>query len=208
MVESQLRTNKVSNTRLLKAFQTVPREAFLPEVARGIAYIDEDIHIGGQRFMMEPMVLARLVQAAEIAPSDIVLEIGGATGYATAILARLAATVVALETDIDLAGQAARSLAEQAIDNVVSVEGSLTEGHPEQAPYNVILFNGAVAKVPGAITEQLAEGGRLVAVVKERGGLGRATLMRRVGAVVSSRVLFDAGTPILPGFEQVARFEF
>jgi protein-L-isoaspartate(D-aspartate) O-methyltransferase len=208
MVESQLRTNKVTDLRVLEGFSDVPREDFVAEAARGVAYLDEDIALGGGRFLTESLVLARMIQAAAIGAGDIVLEIGSATGYGTAILARLAATVVALESDSQLSARAAATLSELSIDNVVAVEGPLPQGYPEQAPYNVILINGAVAEVPQGLQDQLADGGRLIAVVRDRPGLGRAVLVQRLGAVASSRVLFDAGTPLLPGFERAPRFAF
>jgi protein-L-isoaspartate(D-aspartate) O-methyltransferase len=208
MVESQLRTNKVTDLRLLDAFETVPRERFVPEPLRGIAYIDQDVALGDGRFVMEPRVLARLLQAAEPGPDDMALDLGCGSGYATAILSRLAATVVALEDDAALAAAANRTLAELEIDNAVVVEGRLAEGYPKQAPYNVILLGGAVAEIPAAITDQLAEGGRLVTVVSAGPGLGRATLMRRDAGVVASRVLYDAVLPMLPGFEAEPGFVF
>ena len=208
MVESQIRTNKVTDAGLIEAFERVPRELFVPERLRGIAYVDEDIALGNGRFAMEPMVLARLLQAARPEPDDIALDLGCATGYATAILSRLVATVVALEGEADLAAEANRILSELEIDNAVVVEGPLTEGYPKQAPYNVIVLGGAVAEIPPAIGDQLADGGRLVAVVKGGAGMGRATLMQRNGSVVSSRILFDASAPMLPGFEIEPGFVF
>lgn len=208
MVESQLRTNKVTDAGLIEAFEQVPRELFLPERLRGIAYVDEDIALGNGRFAMEPMILARLLQAARPEPDDIALDLGCTTGYATAILSRLVATVVALEGEADLAAEANRTLSELEIDNAVVVEGPLTEGYPKQAPYNVIVLGGAVAEILPAIGDQLADGGRLVAVVKREPGMGRATLMQRNGGVVSSRILFDASVPMLPGFEVEPGFVF
>jgi len=208
MVESQLRTNKVTDLPLIDAFETVPRELFVPEPLRGIAYIDEDVALGGGRFVMEPRVLARLLQAAQPGPEDVALDLGCGSGYATAILSRLVATVVALEDDAALAAAANRTLGELEIDNAVVVEGRLTEGYPKQAPYNVILLGGAVSEVPAAIADQLAEGGRLVTVVSAGPGLGRATLMRRDGGLISSRVLYDAALPVLPGFEAEPGFVF
>ncbi len=208
MVESQLRTNKVTDLRVLDAFETVPRELFVPEPLRGIAYVDEDVALGGGRFVMEPRVLARLLQAAEPGPEDMALDLGCGSGYATAILSRLVATVVALEDDAALAEAANRTLDSLEIDNAVVVEGRLAAGYPKQAPYNIILLGGAVAEIPAAIADQLAEDGRLVAVVSAGPGLGRATLMRRDGGVVSSRVLYDAALPVLPGFEPVPGFVF
>ncbi len=208
MVESQIRTNKVTDPHLLDAFETIPRERFVPEPLRGIAYVDEDVALGGERFVMEPMVLAKLLQAAGPGPGDVALDLGCGSGYATAILSRLVATVVALEVDAALAAAANQTLGELEIDNVVVVEGQLTEGYPKQAPYNVILLNGAVSEVPLAIADQLAEGGRLVTVVSVGAGLGRATLMRRDSGVISSRILCDAAVPMLPGFEAAPGFVF
>jgi protein-L-isoaspartate(D-aspartate) O-methyltransferase len=208
MVDCQLRTNKVTDLRVLYSFETVPREDFVPEARRSIAYVDEDLEIAPGRYLIEPMVFARLVQAADIRPDDVVLEIGGGSGYGSAILSHLAATVVALESDRDLAGLAAAAHGGLGIDNVLAVDGALHDGYPKQAPYSVIVINGAVAEVPAAITDQLADGGRLVCVIREESGPGRATLMQRSGTVVSSRILFDAGTPLLPGFEHVPGFVF
>jgi protein-L-isoaspartate(D-aspartate) O-methyltransferase len=208
MVESQIRTNKVTDPHLLDAFETTPRERFVPEPLRGIAYVDQDVALGGERFVMEPMVLARLLQAARPGPGDVALDLGCGSGYATAILSRLVATVVALEVDAALAAAANQTLDELEIDNALVVEGQLAEGYPKQAPYNVILLNGAVSEVPLAIADQLAEGGRLVTVVSVGAGLGRATLMRRDSGVISSRILCDASVPVLPGFEAAPGFVF
>ncbi len=208
MVESQLRTDRVTDAALLEAFEQVPRELFVPEELRGVAYVDEDLAVGQGRHMMEPRVLARLLQAARPEPQDIVLDIGCGTGYATAILARLAATVVALEDGGGLAARANEVLGELEVGNAVVVEGSLNEGYAKQAPFNVIVVNGAVAKVPSVISGQLAEAGRLVTVIRDSAGMGRAILMQRTGGVVSSRTLFDAAVPVLPGFEAEPGFVF
>ncbi len=208
MVESQIRTDRVTDDALLEAFEQVPRELFVPEELRGVAYVDEDLAVGQGRHMMEPRVLARLLQAARPEPQDIVLDIGCGTGYATAILARLSATVVALEDGGDLAARANEVLGALEVDNAVVVEGPLNEGYAKQAPFNVIVVNGGVAKVPSAISGQLAEAGRLVTVVRNSAGMGRAILMQCTGGVVSSRTLFDAAVPVLPGFEVEPGFVF
>lgn len=213
MVEGQLRTNKVTDAAVLDAFLALPRERFVLPSLRGIAYVDEDVPLGGGRSLMEPMVLARLLQLATISKDDRVLEIGAGTGYATAVLARIAAKVTAVESDPRMAAQARGLLAELGLTAASMVEGKLTEGWRANAPYDVILLDGAVAAIPDAIADQLAEGGRLVAVVLAAnapmiGGLGEAVLMTRADGVLSSRPVFDAAIPVLPGFERSASFVF
>jgi protein-L-isoaspartate(D-aspartate) O-methyltransferase len=208
MVESQLRTNKVTDEAVLDAFLAVPRERFVPESLRGIAYVDDVVPLGGGRFMLAPMVLARLLQLAAIAPGDKVLEIGAATGYATALLARLAARTVAVEGDSRLVALARAGLAEQPIDSATLIEGPGEEGYPAGAPYDVILINGAASFIPDRIAQQLAEGGRLVTVLRTAAAVGQAVVVTRVGGVVSQRPIFDAGAAWLPGFEPPPGFVF
>jgi protein-L-isoaspartate(D-aspartate) O-methyltransferase len=208
MVESQVRTNKVTDSKVIDALLAVPRERFVPEKLRGVAYVDEDLPLGGARYLLEPMVLARLLQAAQIKPSHRVLDVGAATGYATAILARLAASVVGLEQEPRLADEARRNLHELMVNNATVVAGDLAAGNPKSAPYDLILVNGAIAGVPPALKAQLAEGGRLATVIKAGAGMGQATLFTRVGDTLSGRVIFDASTPLLPGFVPQESFVF
>ncbi len=209
MVESQIRTNKVTDPGIILAFESLPRERFVPADKRGIAYIDEDLPIGRGRYLMEPMVLARLLQAARPGPEDIMLDVGCGSGYSTAVMARLGATVVGLESEESLAAQANELLSELGIDNALVVKGELTAGYAKQAPYDVILIDGSVDYVPEALFEQLADGGRLVTVLRSPdGGLGQATLYRHDDGVVAHRALFDAATPLLPGFEKKRGFVF
>lgn len=208
MVDNQLRPNKVTDARMIDAMLGLPREKFVPAHLRGVAYVDDDVPIGHGRVLMEPMVLARMLQAAEIATSDVVLDIGAGTGYASAVCARLAATVVALESEPGLVAESARILSELGIDNVVTVEGPLANGYPQQAPYDVIVFSGAVEDVPENILGQLAEGGRLVAVVAAPGKAPVARLARNCEGVMAFRTLFDASVPCLPGFEREPGFVF
>ena len=207
MVESQLRPNKVTNPALIEALASVPRELFVPEPLRGVAYVDEDVPLGRGRFLMEPMILGRLLELAAVRPSDAALVVGAAVGYSAAVLAAIVSSVVALESDHELAQRAAQTLRALGLSKVAVVEGHLAEGAPRQAPFDVILFDGTVDRVPSAILDQLAEGGRLVAVVKTP-GIGRATLMTRQGGIVASRVAFDAAVPGLPGFEPAPAFVF
>lgn len=208
MVDSQVRPNKVTDFAVLDAMLAVPRERFVPEHLRGIAYVDEDVPLGGNRFLIEPMVFGRMLQLAAIGPEDVVLDVGCATGYASAVMSRIARSVVALEEDHALAQRAASSLKELGLTNASLVEGPLAAGYPQRAPYHVIVFGGAVAAIPPAISGQLAEGGRLIAVLKPGAGMGKAILMTRVEGVLISRVVFDAGTPMLPGFAPQPGFVF
>jgi protein-L-isoaspartate(D-aspartate) O-methyltransferase len=208
MIESQLRPNKVTDDRVLKAFASIKRELFVPEHLRPVAYIDEDLPLGGGRYLMEPMVAARLLQAAAIARTETTLIVGAGTGYEAALTAMLARNVLALEEDADLARHARAALVEHAIASVSVVEGPLPQGYRLRAPYDVILFSGAVAQAPQEINAQLAEGGRLLAVVKPVNAVGRATITTRTGGVLAHRVIFDAATPFLPGFAPKPAFEF
>ena len=213
MVEGQLRTNKVTDEAVLDGFLTTPRERFVPSHLRGIAYVDDDIPLGDGRVLIEPLVLARLLQLAEIGKQDKVLEIGCATGYATALLAKLGASVVAVESNPALAVAARGNLAALNLRNVQVQEAPLDAGWRAGAPYNVILVNGGVAEIPAAISDQLAEGGRLVTVSEGSAGpsearCGCAVLMTRAEGKLSSRPVFDATVEVLPGFARRPAFVF
>lgn len=208
MVEGQIRPNKVTDPAIVAAFMAVPRERFVPDAARGIAYVDEDIPVGAGRFLTEPMVLARMIQEARIAAGETVLVVGAGTGYACAVLARIAGTVVGLEADIALAARATATLAALGVANATVVEGPLPAGQPSRAPFDAILIDGTVAEVPPALLDQIGNHGRLIAVVAPRGRFGQAVLFEKRGGVVSRRALFDAATPLLPGFEPVPGFQF
>lgn len=208
MIESQLQPNKVIDARVLGAFAGIRRELFVPEHLRVVAYIDEDLPLGGGRYLMEPMVVARLLQAAMIERTDTVLIIGAGTGYEAALAAMLARSVVALEEQPELARRARAALVDHSIASVSVVEGPLPQGYRPRAPYDVVLLCGAIVELPSEIDSQLAEGGRLLAIVKSASGIGRATLRTRTGGVVAQRVLFDAATPLLPGFSPKPAFVF
>jgi protein-L-isoaspartate(D-aspartate) O-methyltransferase len=209
MIDGQLRTNTVRDDSVLDAFDVVPREHFVPEPLRGVAYIDEDLPLGNGRWLIEPMVLARLIQLAAIVPTDSVLVIGDPSGYAAAVIARLAGRVVMVESDAGTVAAARQRLTELGSANVEIVQGRLDQGYAAGAPYSAIVLAGAAADVPHALRTQLTEGGRMVGVIRKPGApMGEAEVMTRVGAVLSRRPVFDAGTPYLPGFQPAPSFAF
>jgi len=210
MVDGQLRTYDITDQDLLSAMLELPREKFIPAAMSGIAYLDTDVSVGSAgRRMLKPMVLAKLIQAAGIKPADHVLDVGCATGYSSAVLAKLAASVVALEADNVLADTARRNLSDVGAASATVVTGPLAEGCSSRGPYDVILLNGAVESVPPQLLKQLKEGGRLVAVVGS-GPASKATLYRSggVNGEVSARAIFDASGALLPGFSKPAEFVF
>ena len=206
MVENQLRPHRIDDPGLIAAMREVPRERFVPKALRGVAYADEDLPLPDGRYLIEPLALARLIQAARIRPSDVVLVLGCSTGYVGAVVARLAGTVILVAPD-EASGKQLESLLEElGADNmVVVINPSPATGHPEQAPFDVILLAGSVEQVPPALLEQIGEGGRLVAVIDD-GRIGKGMVFTRLHGVVGRRVLFDAQIPGLPGFEKAVRF--
>ncbi len=216
MVETQLRPNAVTDTRLIAAMSALPRERFVPERLREFAYIDERLEVfpaidaAPARFLLAPMVLARLVQLAAVEPGDTVLDVGCVTGYSTTILARLGREVVGVEPEPELADAARANLRALEIANVEIVEGALARGRPEKGPYDVILLNGSVPGKPESLFGQLREGGRLAAIVSRQGlgAQGKATLFVKAEGEVSGLPHFDAGASPLPGFSRESSFSF
>lgn len=209
MIDGQLRPNRVTSGPLLAAVAELPRERFLPEALKAIAYADDDVPLGAGRFLMEPMVLARLIQSLQPNAENRALVVASGRGYGAALLSRLVKSVVALEIDVALASAAKQTIRNLAIDNVQFVRGMLEEGAPATAPYEVILIEGAVRQIPAAIVQQLAEGGRLATVILTgETGPGVAQLVVKQGGVASGRPMFDAGTPPLPDFAPPPRFTF
>ncbi len=207
MVDNQIRTTDVTSREVLDAFLTVPREEFVPAAARPLAYIDNDVQVAPGRYLMEPSPLAKLVQLAEIAPGDVVLEVGCATGYASAVLSKLGSSVVALESDAELAATATETLARLGYDNVAVVTGDLEAGYAPEAPYDVIFVHGAVEILPEALFSQLRDGGRLVAV-EGYGNASQARLYIKEGGRVAERNVFNTAVRPLPGFRKAKEFVF
>jgi len=207
MVETQVRPNDVTDPRIHAALLDVERERFVPTARRAIAYADTAVEVSPGRYLPDPRTFSKLLQLAAIQPSDKALDVGCATGYSTAVLARLAKSVVALEQDADLVRIAAETVPAVGASNATVVQGGLTEGYKAKAPYDIIFINGAVEAVPDSLLGQLAEGGRLVAIVRQ-GAQGRAQLFVREKGRVGSREDFDSGTPLLAGFRKVVGFVF
>ncbi|HKS62810.1 MAG TPA: protein-L-isoaspartate O-methyltransferase [Xanthobacteraceae bacterium] len=208
MVDRQVRTADVTDLRIISALLEVPREIFVPAARRAIAYLDLDVPVNESgRVLLKPMVFAKLLQAAGIGQTDRVLDVGCATGYSAGVLAKLGGEVVALEEDAALARGAGETLAQLGATNLSVVSGALSAGWAARAPYDVIVLEGAAEVVPDSLLSQLADGGRLVAVVGF-GPMGKATLYRRSGGHATAQPVFDAAAPALPGFIKPAAFVF
>lgn len=213
MVDGQVRTSDVTHPGLIAAMLEIPREAFVPEARAALAYLDRDVVIAEAsaaepaRYLMKPVVLARLIQAADPGSRDRVLVVGAGTGYAAAVMSRLAAQVVALEENESLLAPARSALSSLGIGNVAVVHGPLAEGASASAPYDVILIDGGVETVPDQLCGQLSPRGRLVAV-QVSGPIGKAKLFQPVNGKFRGRELFDANAPVLPGFSLAPAFVF
>ncbi|MEP9371667.1 protein-L-isoaspartate O-methyltransferase [Mesorhizobium sp. KR1-2] len=213
MVDGQVRTTDVTDAGILEAMLTVPREEFVGAKRRELAYIDDHIELAPAqagkpaRYLMQPSPFAKMAQLADIRRTDFVLDVGCGTGYSSAVLSRLASSVVALESDQALAETAAATLSKLGYDNVAVVQGALAEGYKAEAPYDVIFLEGSVDKLPQALFDQLKEGGRLIAV-QGQGNAGVARLFLKATGIVTGRGAFNAAIRPLPGFEHVNEFEF
>lgn len=209
MVEGQIRTNDVTDPRITGAMIELERERFVPASLKTLAYSDSQIPVseGAKRLMPAPIVTARLIRTADIKASDYVLHIGCSTGYGTAILAKLANSVVALEEDTALAKAASDNLSALGIVNVAVVTGPLAKGYPTEGPYDVIVIEGAVETLPDSLAAQLKDDGRLVAILGT-GRTGRGTLFHKTQNGLSGSPFFDAAAPLLPGFVSPPAFVF
>lgn len=205
MVDCQIRPADVTDRRILGAFLKTPRHIFTPRAKLASAYADDEVATNEVRSMMRPRDLAKLVQAADIQSGDIVLVIAPGRGYSSAVLANLAETVVGLEDDEDSLKRSTDILTEAGADNAVVIKGDLKAGVPDQGPFDVIFVNGAVEEVSPAWFDQLADGGRLVVVLRD-GPVGKATVFTKSDAGIGDRCVFDAQARLIPGFERPRAF--
>lgn len=211
MVDGQVRPSDVTDIRIIEAMLEVPREAFVPEDRRALAYLDRDLDVseagGTKRFLIKPAVLARMLQAAEISANDNVLVVGCASGYAAAVAAKLARKVTATESDPALAATAGETLQRSGFGNVTVRAAAAAEGDATDAPYDVIVLAGATEIIPDRLYRQLKDGGRLVGVFA-MSRPQRAVLVTHSHADFGERALFDAAVPVLPGLERPPAFVF
>ncbi len=205
MVDTQVRPSDVTKFPIIDAMLSVPREAFVPSNLREAAYIGENLDIGDGRVLLEPRTLAKMLDALDVQPDHVALDIGCGLGYSTAVLAHLCEFVVAIEDDEARAEEAQAQLSSQSIDNAAVMAGSLAEGSKKSGPYDIIMLQGAVQEVPDALIAQLREGGRIACVFAE-GALGVVRIGRKLDGVMNWRFSFNAGAPVLPGFEKKTVF--
>jgi len=210
MIDSQIYTNKVENEFVLAVLESVPREEFVPEKLRGVAYIDEDLSLGEGRFLMEPMIFARLLQLADIKKAEKVLVVASSTGYAVAVIAALAGQVVGLENNINFISTAQAVLKKLGITNAAFVKAELDKGAERHKPFDVIFINGAVETIPPKLFSQLNENGRIVAIKADDSSHGpyHATLIHKHGSVISESREFQAFTPKLAELNRKPGFQF
>jgi protein-L-isoaspartate(D-aspartate) O-methyltransferase len=207
MVDCQVRPADVTRYAIIEAMLSVPRERFVPRARREVAYAGTEIPIADSRVLLEPRVLAKMIEEAEVDARDLVLDLAPGTGYSTAVLAHIAEAVVAIEPEESLARLAQETLAALEVDNAAVSTGDPALGDPAHGPFDVIFLNGAVERLPEGLAEQLKPGGRLVALFAE-GDAGKCRVLTRSRGAFTERDVFDATAPVLPGFERPAMFEF
>lgn len=212
MIDGQLEPNQVLDPRIVAALGITPRERFVPETLSASAYVDDNIPLSNGRYLMQPVALGRLLQAAQIAEGEKVLVVAGNTGYSAAVLAHMSCQVSMVEEQRELADRGRRVLSELGVRHVDVQTAAHHSGYPAHAPYQVILVDGAVEVLPEALTDQLADGGRLITLRavsgQVMGALARAIIIEKSGDKLNERVLFDAAVPVIPSFKQSAGFTF
>lgn len=205
MVDTQVRPNDVTKYNVIAAMLDIPREDFVPDSRRDVAYIGEDIELARGRVLLEPRTIAKMIDTLDVQPTNLVLNVGTGYGYSAAVLGRLAQAVIAIEQDDDMVAEATRRLAATGADNVAVVKGPLAGGHPAQAPYDAILVEGGIEEMPDTVAAQLAEGGRIIALFRE-GALGVVRIGIKLDGVITWRYVFNAAAPVLRGFARQPEF--
>ena len=209
MVDSQIRPNKVIDDRVIAAFMNVPRERFVSKNMQNLAYIDEDIHLSGGRFILEAMVMARIIQTLALDASQSVMLIGAGTGYTAALLSSLVESVIAIETRAQMVEKAQQAVAGLDIGNVAVIKARLQDGYASEAPYDAIIIEGAVEQIPQSLLDQLSDGGRLAAIWRPEGTqAGEACIWHKTGEAVSRTPLFTAQVHVLDEFRAKPKFSF
>lgn len=205
MVDTQVRPSDVTKFPIIEAMLSVPRQTYVPDDQREAAYLGENLAIAKDRVLLEPRTLGKMLDALDVQPSDMVLDLGCGLGYSTAVVARLAEAVVAIEDDEAMATEAQSRLSAEGVDNAAVLQGDLAAGAAKHGPYDVIILQGAVETVPDTLLAQLKEGGRIGCIFME-GALGVARIGHKSAQGVSWRYAFNASAPVLNGFEKVAEF--
>ncbi len=205
MVDTQVRPSDVTKFPIIEAMLRIPREVYVPSALREAAYVGENLDLGGGQVMLEPRTLAKMLDALDIQPGDVVLDLSCGLGYSTAVLAQMAEFVVAVEADADRAAEAQAILSEQGIDNAAVMQGALADGAAKSGPYDVIMLQGAVEVVPESLVAQLKDGGRIAAIFAEA-ALGVVRIGYKIDGALNWRYAFNAGAPVLDGFKKQAAF--
>ena len=206
MVDTQVRPSDVTKFPIIEAMLSVPREDFVPTAKREAAYMGENLPLGGARVLLEPRTLAKMLDAVDISNDELVLDVGCGFGYSSAVIAHMAEAVVCVEDDESMAGEAQDALSGAGIDNVIIHQGPLNEGAPQHGPYDVLMIQGGVAQVPDALLAQLKDGGRAACIFME-GALGEVRIGYKMDGKITWRMAFNAGAPVLAGFEKHGAFQ-
>lgn len=206
MVDTQVRPSDVTKFPIIEAMLSVPREDFVPAAKREAAYMGENLDLGDGRVLLEPRTLAKMLDALAIGPGELVLDVGCAMGYSTAVIAHMAEAVVGTEEDSGMAKEAQEALMDAGADNAMVHEGPLAEGAAGHGPYDVILIEGGVSNVPDTLLDQLKDGGRIAALFMD-GALGEVRVGHKRGGKISWRMTFNASAPVLDDFRSETAFE-
>lgn len=207
MVDCQVRPSDVTKFPIIEALLAVPRESYVPAAKKSVAYAGEHIALSADRVLLDARTFAKMLDSVNIRPTDLVLDLGCGMGYSSAVIARLAEAVVAVEEDPDLADIATESLTDMSVDNVLVTHAKLSEGNAKHGPYDVVIAEGAIEELPRAIAEQIKDGGRIVAIMQQD-NLSQCRIGHKSDGSISWRYAFDASAPLLAGFEAQEEFAF